>query len=357
MTDRHLTLFHSASQHGPRPLPLFLALLRSETATSPERKLAALAGLRAYQEAKRPAARTLPPVIASAGRAKLHDYGGDGPPVIFIPSLINPPFILDLAEENSMLRWLAQNGVRPMLVDWGTPTTQDREQGIVEHISDLLLPLIDAVEAPPFLVGYCLGGTLAHAAAALRPIAGIATIAAPWRFNRYSEDAKTAIAAQWYNAKRACETLGVVPMEVLQAGFWQLDPARTIQKFEQFSRLEPDSAEARAFIALEDWANAGAPLTLAAGAQMFEYLFKLDRPGLGRWWIKGKRIAPRKLTCPAVEFISANDRIVPAATAIGLKDQHIIHTGHVGMVVGSRAKATLWEPLRDWLIAALHTTP
>lgn len=352
--DGHLTPFNAAPQHGPRPLPLFLSMLRSETATSPERRAAALAGLRIYQEAPRPPARELPSAIATAGRARLLDYGGSGPPVIFIPSLINPPNILDLTEETSLLRWLARHGVRPLLVDWSHPTAAERGEGIAEHITERLLPLIDAIGDRPLLVGYCLGGTLALAAAALRPVRGVATIAAPWRFSRYGSEARNALAEQWQAARPACDALGLVPMELLQTGFWLLDPARTISKYERIGQLPPASDAMRDFIALEDWANSGAPLTFSAGEQMFDQFFAQDQPGLGRWWIDGKRILPRKLVCPSVEFLSATDRIVPAATAIGLRDQRVLHSGHVGMVVGSRAKKSLWEPLRAWLIAAVH---
>lgn len=355
MTESHLTSFHAASQHGPRPLPLFLSLLRSETAASPERRHAALAGLKAYQEAERPPERAAMPVIAESGRARLRDYGGSGPPVVFIPSLINPPFVLDLAEDNSLLRWLAAQGLRPLLVDWGTPDPANRDEGLDHHIQRLLLPLVDSLGEPPLLTGYCLGGTLAFAAAALRPVLGVAAIAAPWRFARYGDLARAAIAAQWKAARPACEALGLVPMEVLQSGFWQLDPARTVAKFEKFAALAPGSAQARSFVALEDWANGGAPLTYAVGEQMFERFFAADRPGHGRWWVGGTRILPARLACPAIEFVSATDRIVPAASAIGLPDSRTLRSGHVGMIVGGRARAELWEPLRDWLIAAAHT--
>jgi len=354
VSETYLSSFHSAAQHGPRPLPLFLSLLRSETAASPERRAAALAGLKAYQEAERPPERALKPAIATAGRASLRDYGGDGPPVVFVPSLINPPFILDLAPGNSLLEWLATQGLRPLLVDWGTPVPADRGQGVDAHITALLLPLLDALDEPPLLVGYCLGGTLAMAAAALRPARGLVTIAAPWRFRRYGDLARAAIASQWEAAQPACAQLGLVPMEVLQAGFWQLDPARTIAKFERFARIEPDSDQARAFIALEDWANAGAPLTYAAGAQMFERFFKTDRPGSGRWWVEGTRVLPSRLACPALELLSTTDRIVPAATAANLPERRSLALGHVGMIVGGRARAMVWEPLRDWLLAAAH---
>lgn len=325
-------------------------MLRSETAASPARRARALVGLNAYQQAERGPERTLKPAVAQAGRAVLRDYGtGHGRPVIFVPSLINSPFILDLEPGNSLLEWLAGEGFRPLLVDWGTPEAEARDQGINHHVERMLLPLIDSLGEPPILVGYCLGGTLALGAAAARPVPAVATLAAPWRFARYGKEARTAIAAQWNAAHGACEALGLVPMEVLQAGFWGLDPARTIAKFEKFSLLDPGSAAARGFITLEDWANSGAPLTYAAGRDLFEHFVASDRPGRGRWWVDGKRVVPRHLPCPAVEFVSANDRIVPATSAIGLSDRRTLQLGHVGMVVGSRARAALWEPLRDWL--------
>lgn len=276
--------------------------------------------------------------------------------MVFIPSLINPPFVLDLEDGNSLLHWLATQGLRPLLVDWGTPEPTNRNEGLDHHIEKLLLPLIDSLGEPPLLAGYCLGGTLAVAAASLRPVLGVATIAAPWRFTRYGDLALAAIAAQWEAARMPCQSLGLVPMEVLQSGFWQLDPARTVAKFEKFAAMAPGSPQARGFVALEDWANGGAPLTYKVGEEMFARFFATDRPGRGRWWVGGTRILPQRLACPATEFISATDRIVPAASAIGLPGSRTLRQGHVGMIVGGRARTELWGPLRDWLIAAAHTS-
>ena len=94
--EPHATPQFSAPQHGPRPLPLFLDMLRSETAAYPERMAAALAGLTAYQRATRPAAPPPMPALATAGRAALRYYGVRGRMVVCVPSLINPPAILDL---------------------------------------------------------------------------------------------------------------------------------------------------------------------------------------------------------------------------------------------------------------------
>ena len=95
--------------NGRGRCPLFLELLRSETAGDPARMKAALAGLRRYQEAERPPPPPPMPALAQAHGATLRDYGGDGPPVLFVPSLINPPNVLDMGDR-SLLRWLAAGG-------------------------------------------------------------------------------------------------------------------------------------------------------------------------------------------------------------------------------------------------------
>lgn len=269
-------------------------------------------------------------------------------PVVFVPSLINPPLVLDLARGNSLLRWLARQGFCPLLVDWGSPGPEDRAQDVDAHITELLLPLLRSLDSPPVLVGYCLGGTLATAAAAAHPAAGLVNIAAPWRFTGYGE-ALEPIAELWDQAHATCEQLGLVPMEVLQSGFWRLDPRRTVAKFERFARLAPGSAEARAFVTLEDWANAGAPLTYGAGRQLFDDFFSADLPGTGRWRIEGRAVDPQALACPALSFVSTTDRIVPAASAARFGEVRELAMGHVGMIVGGRARAALWEPLAGWL--------
>jgi polyhydroxyalkanoate synthase len=199
------------------------------------------------------------------------------------------------------------------------------------------------------LVGYCLGGTFCVAAAQLTPVAGVALVAAPWHFHGFGERARADIALLWEQAKPACDALGLVPMEVLQSGFWQLDPRRTIAKYEAFATVTPGSREARTFVAMEDWANSGAPLTLATGRQLFEDFIAADLPGQGRWIVKGQAINPARLPCPAIDFVSMHDRIVPAASAADLADRRDLAAGHVGMIVGRGAATQLWEPLADWI--------
>jgi polyhydroxyalkanoate synthase len=324
-------------------------MLRSETTSDPDRTAAALRGLRLYQEADRPPPPDPMPVIARAGRASLRDYGGDGPAVLFVPSLINPPDVLDIDAERSLLRWLATQRLRPLLLDWGAPTVDEHDLSVAGHVERMLLPLIDAVGAPVALAGYCLGGTMALAAAALRPVSALALIATPWRFGHYPASTKQALEDLWQVAEPATQTLGLLPMEILQAAFRRLDPARTIAKYEAHGGRDPGDPRARAFVRLEDWANDGPPLTRGAARELFLDLFRADLPGTGGWRVGGTAIDPARLAMPVLEIASTTDHIVPAATTPGIGERIDLALGHVGMIVGGRAKQSLWEPLGEWL--------
>ena len=324
-------------------------MLREQTAANPARMKRALDGLRRYQEAERAPPPPPMPAIAETEGAALRDYGGDGAPVVFIPSLINPPTILDLSEQRSLLRWLASRGARVLLVDWGWPNESRRTFDVSDHVEHILLPLLESLQEPANLVGYCLGGTMAVAAAQRARARSLVAIAAPWHFSGFPQEALASLADLWRGSEPATATLGVLPMEVLQSAFWSLDPARTVAKFEAFAEMPAGSDDARTFVTLEDWANDGPPLSGAAARELFEDFFAADRPGRGAWEVADRPVRAEALQTPVLNFVSTSDRIVPAATALRVGERLELVQGHVGMVVGSKARESLWEPLAAWL--------
>ncbi|MBO9576165.1 MAG: alpha/beta hydrolase [Sphingobium sp.] len=335
-------------------------MLWAETTQDPELRRRAFAGLRRFQNAPRPAETEPPQEVARAGRARLlrrggtHETGDDRPPVILVPSLINPPDVMDLSPQRSLLRYLQHEGHDAYLLDWGEPDPADREQGLADHIESLLLPLLAHFSRPPVLIGYCLGGTLVIGAAARlaalgTPAQAVATIAAPWDFAQYDAAFAAQADAVWTQSRPSCEALGLVPMEVLQTGFWSLDPKRTIRKYADFLDMEDGSPAWRGFITLEDWANEGAPLTLAVGRELIEYCYGDNLTGRGDWHVGGTRVDPTALACPNLAIASTSDAIVPAATTPPLQERIDLTLGHVGMMIGGRAEEMLWKPLSAWI--------
>jgi len=264
---------------------------------------------------------------------------------VLVPSLINPPHILDLDEQVSLAGATARMGRRVLLLDWGR--ADERAQlSVAGHVEHLLLPLLDDLGEPAALVGYCLGGTMAIAAASLAPCERVVTLAAPWNFSHYPEASRVALMQMWQHAEPAAQSLSALPMEVLQAAFWSLDPERTVNKFASFGELDASSAEARRFVALEDWANEGEPLPYPAARELIEDLFGDDLPGSGRWGVGGRQVSDR-LGVPLLNVLAAHDRIAPADTAPA-GEAIALPSGHVGMIVGS-ARARLHQALSAFL--------
>ena len=95
----------------------------------------------------------------------------------------------------------------------------------------------------------------------------------------------------WRDTRSTAEALDALPMEVLQAAFWSLDPRRTVAKFALFGGFDPESAEARRFVQLEEWANEGEPLPFPAARELFEDFFAANLHGHGRLDVGGKPVA------------------------------------------------------------------
>ncbi len=315
----------------------------------PDMAKAALSGLRAYQEAPPAPQPRDCPVVAEVKGAQLRDYGGNGPPVILVPSLINPPLILDLDQETSLARGIAEMGRQVLLVDWG-PAAGRGSFSVAGHIETLLLPLFDSLDEPPLLIGYCLGGTMAIAATNHVETKGLITLATPWNFDAYPDDGRAALRDLWVRAEPSARAMDMLPIEVLQAAFWSLDEERTVRKFARFATLDPDGVEARRFIALEEWANAGEPVPFDAARELIDDLFGANATGLGRWTVAGK-VAAVPDNIPILHLTAKDDRIAPAATAPPGPCQAIA-SGHVGMIVGS-ARTQLHAAIRSFLPTAV----
>jgi len=313
----------------------------------------ALEGLRRYQYAQRPPIpRPAPAYVADDRASLLHisDAAQKGrTPIVLIPSLVNPPHILDLAPGASLARYLVDQGHDVWLIDWGAPRAQDAGMGLAGHIEQLLLPLLRALEQPPILVGYCLGGTMAIGAASALPPKALVAIATPWDFDAYPVDDKRTMTDIWDQNEKACEKLGYVPMEYLQSGFWSLDPERTIAKYAAYADMEEGSDAERGFVTVEDWANEGEPLTFGVGIDLFERFYPNNETVQGLWEVAGQSVSLDALTCPTLSIRAQQDRIVPAVAAPVLAENIDVPLGHVGMIVSSRAPDMLWAPLSQWL--------
>jgi len=340
-------------------LPLFLALVQQYLADDPETMRRVLAALRRYQRAPRGFLTPPGAVLLRQGRAALRaprgladiDRTAYRPRTILVPSPINAPAILDMDTGCSFAGWLGTHGHAPALVDWGATDATMRGECADDYALSYLVPMLRAQDGPVHLIGYCLGGLVALAAACHVPVQSLTLIATPWHFSGFSGERRAELAAMWAANADLCRQMGLVPMELIQSGFWTLAGRRMVDKFLAFADHPRGSDAERRFVAIEDWANGGEPLPFALGQQLFEQFYGEDRTGTGRWQVGGVTIDPKLALGPALEVDAADDAIVPLAASPALPGRQVLPSGHVGMVIGRSAPDRLWQIVNDWLLS------
>jgi polyhydroxyalkanoate synthase len=332
---------------------LFQAVMRE--ATAQDRAL--VAGIAAYR--KHPYQRRLadPAVIWFEGETRLLDYGGDGPPLLFVPSLINRAYILDLAEDASFMRWLAAQGMRPLLLDWGWPDGLARHFTLTDYIAGRLERAIAALDRDIILAGFCMGGLLALAAALRLPkqVRALALLATPWDFHAADAAQATEFGRSIALFEPMMKVSNTLPVDALQTLFAMIDPFGVGEKYRGFAALDPEGPRARRFVALEDWLNDGVPLAAPVAREAIGGWYGGNTPAHGSWRVAGLPVDPHGFTKPAFIAIPSRDRLVPPASARvlanALPHAHIItpEAGHIGMVAGMSAERVLWQPFLEWV--------
>ncbi len=327
-------------------------------------------GVATYRRLCRAARPADPPVIWRQGAARLFDYGAltskakkakDGKPLLVVPSLVNRSYILDLLPGLSLMRDLSRRGFRPLLLDWDWPGESELEYGLDDYIGGVLEDALTAVNTicgrKPSLIGYCMGGNLALALAQRRAddVSSLVLMATPWDFHTDGGAQIVGIGAMRPGLEALLDTLGFLPVDVLQSLFVGLDPYLPIRKFRRFARLDKRSRRARHFLALEDWLNDGVPLAAPAARQCLFDWYLDNATANGTWTVRGRVVRPREVATPTLVVIPAKDYIVPPASARPLAEtipgaeSWTLAAGHIGMVAGSRAPKMLYEPLAEWL--------
>ena len=86
-------------------------------------------------------------------------------PLLIIPPWINKYYVLDLQPQNSLIKWLVDQGHTVFVISWVNPDEKLGHMDFENYVTEGAIAAIDAVEKATGesrvnLVGYCVGGTL-----------------------------------------------------------------------------------------------------------------------------------------------------------------------------------------------------
>lgn len=86
-------------------------------------------------------------------------------PILIVPAWIMKYYILDLSPENSMAKYLVENGYTVFMISWKNPGREERDFSFETYRKRGIMDALNYIEKkvtprPVHAVGYCIGGTL-----------------------------------------------------------------------------------------------------------------------------------------------------------------------------------------------------
>jgi polyhydroxyalkanoate synthase len=294
----------------------------------------------------------------------LDNTPANAPTLLIIPSLINRYYILDLTPTLSLAQYVAQQGIRVLMIDWGEPDATQGDLDAAGYVMDYLHPLLEHLDAPPLhILGYCVGGVLAMALSIIASshVRSLTLLATPWDFSH------THYSTAW-NAFRQfiitdwCNSAPLISGAYISWLFYLADPVRFEEKYRAYSSLPEGSDAEMRFLAVEHWVNDTVPLTSAFARNCLIDWAEHNMTAQGLWQVGEVNITPDKLDCPTLIVAPQKDKVVAPANALALA-KHMRHqphiltppTGHIGMIIGRDRHQHLWQPLVSWIREHHHS--
>jgi polyhydroxyalkanoate synthase len=284
-------------------------------------------------------------------------------PLFLIYSLVNRPFILDLAHGKSSIEAFVRNGFDVYLLDFGIPGLEDRDLSLDDYVTEYIQKgvqrAIKHAQAEEITVfGYCLGGTLAaiYSALAKEPIKNLVLIVTPIDFNNipFLDSWIQAIREEKVSFDSFVEEMGIIPGPKVEAGMRLLTSPIYYSPYLSLLQKAHDPAYVDKWLRFNTWTKGHIPLTGKAAQQITNELVKENKLIRGDLQIKGKKVNLAAINANILVVVTEEDRLVPKEQSFPIleavssndKRYEILRGGHTGTTV---KEGNLPDFLKQWL--------
>jgi polyhydroxyalkanoate synthase len=252
-------------------------------------------------------------------------------PLFLVYSLVNQPFILDMAPETSLIKNFTNNGFDVYLLDFGIPGYEDKDISASDYVVKYIQKgvqraLRHAGAKEMTVIGYCLGGTLAamYAAIAKEPIRNLILTVSPVDFSTvpFFEEWAAALKNGDINFERLMKAKGIIPAGAMKAGMRMVTNPVYFSPYLSLLNKAYDKAYVKKWRRLHKWTNGHIPFTGAAMNELMTELGKGNKLIDGGLKIHGKKAELKNIQANLLVVSTDLDRLV-------LKEQNIRVVDHV----------------------------
>lgn len=283
-------------------------------------------------------------------------------PLLIVYAFINIHYILDLLPEISVVRNLLRNGFDIYATDWGTPAAYDKDLTINHFVNTYMDKSIDLIRKRTnsdkvSLLGYCWGGNLALAYAALHPekVKNLIAVATPG--DSKLDDTLLSIWTKSTNVENLLNAFGNFPGILLAAALILRDPIEYIHKYPHFFEKPHDFDSIMEFFATEAWLHDTKPIIGEIYREFVQSCYQQNLFIKNEMKIDRKLINLKEVNMPFLNVIAQKDDLVSPGSstalnnAVGSTDKNLIEfqSGHVGLITGQRAHKEVWPKVGAWL--------
>ena len=331
-------------------------------------------------------------VVWTKNRARLYRYhaqAGGGRrravPILLLYGFVLKPYILDLVPGNSLVEHLVQEGFDVYLFDFGISTVEDAGLSLEDLVLDYIPGAIEEVlrtsaATEVSLFGHSQGGTLSAMYASLfpgRPLKNLVLFSAPTEFApkdpglfglwtlvtrnsgaffdpavipRLVGNLPTDFASELIQLAAALQATGVSNAYRPFGGAYDA----TLCKAQQ---LAEHDLSMHSWLAVCQWVDDAAPFPGETFQRWVKDLYQRNALVKGRLKLRGHTVDLSNIECAVLNVSGKWDYVVPssqtkATTALAQspdKESVSLDAGHVGMLVGPAAAASVWPLVRKWL--------
>ena len=280
-----------------------------------------------------------------------------GPPVLFVPAPVSRYFIVDLLPGRSFAGHVANAGFDVFIIDFGTPTDEDRFADLEYFVDGLVrrcVRTVATISGQPAInvVGYCLGGTLSLLYTALYPATVSRLVLLTTMIDGDVKGGIAWVAHQMGLAGESYENPRLVPAAEIKSWFEMLAPGSNSligRVNDLWDRLDDPLDRLRDVRTMATWVDDVVP----APGRLLAELYQQFGPGRNRLMtntatVGDRRIDATTISIPVLSVSAAKDLIAPAegVDAIRAIVRHAevmrLPGGHVGIVAG-RSAVALWQ--------------